>query len=460
MTHRRSTIPTDLPDLRTIVEEWQSAMLASQLAQTSISTEKPTQTSLDELMTVPLADAARLTDVRKTLSTVSASNLLGVSYVAQAPKRAFDTATASYRSWHVPRLFVTGVDRTLKTVDLETGDVDQLFQPHKAAILSFEQHPTRRRYILTSSMDASAALTDMITGQEVQRFTHAKFVVRCGFSPDGKWMATASYDRTIVLYEEESAPLVGADDAIDDEDDPELASEPQIRYRVRHTINLRSNPECVVFHPSGSHLIYTRRSSHLLYYVALTDGFAMSTKSFNPHPLDDHVSFSVLNLAIHPAGRIIACQTGDHAGHGGERILLYDVDPVEMGGRAERLACLWTGEAGDDYVLPRMAWLPDGSGIVWVPSLRQGVHPPADPRRPQHHNDDRPPDATRSSRQDPKQAQSSWRHSQRRAGERRHSGSDHRSRCRGPGRLARGKRWLRQHHSIHVVTSQRWWPLL
>ena len=35
-----------------------------------------------------------------------------------------------------------------------------------------------------------------------------------------------------------------------------------------------------------------------------------------------------------------------------------------MGAEGERLACLWTGEVGDEYVLPRMTWLPDGSGIM------------------------------------------------------------------------------------------------
>lgn len=339
-------------------------MLASKLAQTSISNQPSAQTSLDELLAVPLTEGARLTNIRQTFSAVSASNLLGVRFVPHVPKRAFDTSTASYRAWHVPRLLVTGVDRTLKTVDPATGEVDQLFQPHKAAILSFAQHPTRRRYILTASMDGFAVITDLITGKEMQRFQHGKFVVRCAFSHDARWMATASYDRTIVIYEEK---VQDSEEHVlmDDGDDPELARDPNIHYQPRHTITLRTNPEAIVFHPSGSHLIYSIRSSHLLYYVSLTDGkFSTTTKSFNPHPLDDHVSFSVLNLAIHPGGRIIACQTGDHAGHGGERILLYDVDPVEDGGKSERLGCLWTGEAGDDYVLPRMAWLPDGSGIV------------------------------------------------------------------------------------------------
>jgi hypothetical protein len=32
--------------------------------------------------------------------------------------------------------------------------------------------------------------------------------------------------------------------------------------------------------------------------------------------------------------------------------------------QTDRLACLWTGAETDDFVLPRMAWLPDGSGFI------------------------------------------------------------------------------------------------
>ncbi|WWD19769.1 hypothetical protein CI109_104233 [Kwoniella shandongensis] len=138
-----------------------------------------------------------------------------------------------------------------------------------------------------------------------------------------------------------------------------------LRYTEVHRIKVDSNPEAILFHPESSWLMYTTRSSHLLTYVRLpsssTEGqWQVKTKSFNPHPMDNHVSFAVLNLALHPSGRVIACQTGDHRGGAGERILIYGVEPEET----ERLACLWTGSEGDDFVLPRMAWLPDGSALI------------------------------------------------------------------------------------------------
>jgi WD40 repeat protein len=228
-------------------------------------------------------------------------------------------------------------------------------------------------------------LTDLITREPLQTFKHAKFVIRSAFSQCGRWLATASYDRTIAIYEavdrlSQSShngfkhwSAVDDDDAmiIDEEDDPDLAKEPSLRYVERFRVTVKTNPEAIEFHPLSTYLLYTLRGSHLLHYISLPleqvsdndkSPFNISHKNFNPHPLDTHVSFSVLNMAIHPSGKVIACQTGDHAGGGGERILLYGIEPDETG--AERLACLWTGEEGDDFVLPRMAWLPDGTGLV------------------------------------------------------------------------------------------------
>ncbi len=176
-------------------------------------------------------------------------------------------------------------------------------------------------------------------------------------------MATASYDHHIVIYSATSSALppepTEDDIPLDETDDAKLACEPELRYTEVRRIKVESNPEAILFHPDSSWLLYTVRSSYLLYHVRLGN-WEVKTKSFNPHPMDTHVSFSVLNLALHPSGRVIACQTGDHRGGAGERVLLYGIEPEEK----ERLGCLWTGSEGDDFVLPRMAWLPDGSGLM------------------------------------------------------------------------------------------------
>ena len=198
-------------------------------------------------------------------------------------------------------------------------------------------------------------LTDLITLEPLQTFKSNKFVVRVAFSPDGTYLTTASYDRDIVVHRATSPhstePGVRAEDddmVLDSEDHPDLASDPTLRYEEVHRIKCDSNPEAILFHPQSRWLMYTLRSSHQMYYLRLPSTSAPSaangtgdstdaadwktrTKSFNPHPMDTHVSFSVLNLALHPSGKVVACQTGDHRGTSGERILLYGVEPDEVG---------------------------------------------------------------------------------------------------------------------------------
>lgn len=229
------------------------------------------------------------------------------------------------------------------------------------------------RPMLSWKSQYRTVLTDILTCKTLQTFSSTKFVVRVLFSSDGHFMATASYDHHIVVYAATSSalpPPTHEDDIpLDDTDHWSLACEPDLQYTEVHRIQVDANPEAILFHPDSTWLMYTTRSSYQLYYVRLPsescppdDEWQIKTKSFNPHPMDTHVSFSVLNMALHPSGRMVACQTGDHKGGAGERILLYGVEPEET----ERLGCLWTGSGGDDYVLPRMAWVPDGSGIVYV----------------------------------------------------------------------------------------------
>ena len=221
--------------------------------------------------------------------------------------------------------------------------------------------------------NGSTVFTDLVTNETLQTFKSSKFVVRVAFSSNGQYLATASYDHHIVIYtstgDSNLSPQIDEDEdqiPLDETDDILLACEANLRYVEARRIKVDFNPEAILFHPNNHWLLYTIRSSYLLYYINLSSGnWEIKSKSFNPHPMDTHVSFSILNLALHPSGRMIACQTGDHQGGTGERILLYGIDLEET----DRLGCIWTVNEGDDFVLPRMTWLPDGSGLMQVPSL-------------------------------------------------------------------------------------------
>jgi WD40 repeat protein len=52
-------------------------------------------------------------------------------------------------------LVTTAADKTLKLTSLATGEVEDIFEPHQAAIICVAPHPTEPRLLLTGSMDGT-----------------------------------------------------------------------------------------------------------------------------------------------------------------------------------------------------------------------------------------------------------------------------------------------------------------
>jgi WD40 repeat protein len=56
------------------------------------------------------------------------------------------------------------------------------------------------KYLVTASDDKSARVWEATTGREVARMTHEGYVTAVDFSPDGKYLATASLDETARVW--------------------------------------------------------------------------------------------------------------------------------------------------------------------------------------------------------------------------------------------------------------------
>ena len=216
---------------------------------------------------------------------------------------------------------------------------------------------------------------------------HAKFVVRVAFNKSGTMLASAGYDRRINFYQLKSHSFT--DDGL------------EIEFDLLHSVELPTNPETLLFLPSSGGperdwLVYTRRGDNFVHYIALPSSAAAGTSigdeahqklanlslsdvqdwddvryNTNPSSSDMHVSYSILDVSLHPSGKYLSLQTGDHAMSSSitqaasssasalSRILLF---PLHSDQRA---ATLWTGAACSAYASPRHAWLPSGRG-VWV----------------------------------------------------------------------------------------------
>jgi hypothetical protein len=86
----------DLPDLRSIIESYQSNQIASSFTFLSLKPSEnvsSTNESIKEVLKLKIPEAFRLDQVEKTIEGVSTGNLLGV-WVDDVPKRRFETRSA------------------------------------------------------------------------------------------------------------------------------------------------------------------------------------------------------------------------------------------------------------------------------------------------------------------------------------------------------------------------------
>ncbi|WFD26477.1 hypothetical protein MNAN1_001460 [Malassezia nana] len=350
------TYDTGPCDLRTLAE--QVASLALARAGETAARQATATSASESAMQWPTYELA------KTYNHLHMSNILSVR-------------PATYPGSTASCIATTSADRRVVFTDVSNGEVLGVLEKsargdgpsgHDAAVLDLSQHPQCPRFALTAGMDGRVVQWDLTTDSPVHEMRdHTRFVVRVSHSDDGRFMATAGYDKRIHIY------------AVDVRDGRPM-------YMRLHSLTLPTNPEALLFvpgpmtpgHASSDErlwLVYTARDRVVLHYVALpigreapgTPDWSVLAYNTNADPDDEHVSYSLLHLSVHPSGRYIAAQTGDHNVPSGSdsdspslsRILLMPLFS------AHRHATLWTSAPTSAYASPRHAWMPHGQG-VWV----------------------------------------------------------------------------------------------
>lgn len=176
---------------------------------------------------------------------------------------------------------------------------------HDGAVLGLAWNPRadRRHWLLTSAMDGQVKILDCkhalsgdtsdlaaIVGAASSQL-HTKYVIRVRWHPDGVHFATASYDQTASLCR-----------AVVDETTGEVRIERVQQYFFT------ANVEAVEFSPDGEHLLIAPRSDNYLSVATVADPTTVTRRNLNANK-DDHVSFSVLDLAFSPDGQALLVQT-------------------------------------------------------------------------------------------------------------------------------------------------------
>lgn len=333
--------------------------------------------------------------VSLTHSSLHPSNILLLRSLS-LPVRRFNTSPADGSDPHFevrfqPCLASSGADKRLLFFDADEGDVLEAVEPvarteqrgHTAPVLDLAQHPLEQRELVTAGMDGKVVLWDLLTlrdGPVVVLKEHTRFVVRCCWSAEGRWLATAGYDKKIHVYErvpeeKKSGIPGGAGDAMDEDEEDDLELRPlKTQLRLAHTISTRGNPEALAFvpTPAGEHIVYSYRDDCFIHYMSLPESpdstssasSAWQEESFNTneHTSDTHVSYSILSIVPHPTLPLLSLLTGSHASISSNSLVIL-MPPLS----SARALVLHTTLPSSPTYSPRQAWRADGAG-VWLSS--------------------------------------------------------------------------------------------
>ncbi|ORY93644.1 WD40-repeat-containing domain protein [Syncephalastrum racemosum] len=229
------------------------------------------------------------------------------------------------------------------------SDQGQVFRHHAAPVLSLDFHPLLPHLLLTSSMDGTCAIVDTAKSVQdqndghdpdayvVQRFRdHTKYVVRALFSSDGTYLATASYDATLCVYQVQIP-----------EQDPDQGHQ-QVRYhRILHLGPFLGNVETICF-AGPDILVAGVTNDNYLHYIHLPDG-RDERVNMNANN-DDWVSFSPQWISCSPDGRYLLCTTNHSSG----RIILFSIR------QSTQVQNYYYAPSDSQFTMRRHVWHPSG----------------------------------------------------------------------------------------------------
>ncbi|CDS04727.1 hypothetical protein LRAMOSA07257 [Lichtheimia ramosa] len=239
---------------------------------------------------------------------------------------------------HSRCIATSSTDRTVKLTNSTTGVILREYRHHQAPVLSIAFHPSQANLMLTTSMDGTAVLADTSKSDDmdpsigvVQRFKdHQKYIVQGLFSPvDGRYMATASYDRTVCIYEQDQ--------------------EGSGHYRLIKQLGpFLGNVETICF-ADNAVLVIGVRDDNYLHYIHLQDGFKDQKCNMNANN-DDWVSFAPAYLSVSPDGRYLLCSTDHSSG----RIILFKK------GESTQVRNYYDMPSDNQFATRRHCWHPSG----------------------------------------------------------------------------------------------------
>ncbi|KAI9021249.1 WD40-repeat-containing domain protein [Hyaloraphidium curvatum] len=313
----------------------------------------------------------------KVLEDVHVNNIIAVR-TQTLPSELFPGSAESGKPAF--KAVVTGAaDKTVRISDAETGRLLTILSDFGGAVLSMDFCPGYPTLLATSSMDGSHQTIDLESQQVVQRWKdHKKYVTRVGFSPDGEFLVSASYDKTCNIYRRDpetgSGKLLPTADGLHDSAAP--------RFHKVHSITFNGAVESMCFLPSPplsdanpegkaySTVVIGSRDDNYLNYIDLIPEESFPHLRYNVNSNgDDWVSFTPMDLQPSPTGAHVLCFTDQKSG----RMIVFR---ARSAGQAKNIY----GTENDGFSQPRCAWSKDGRYIfatsddfrIWVFEVATG----------------------------------------------------------------------------------------
>jgi len=220
-------------------------------------------------------------------------------------------------------LLATGsVDKTVKVVDYDKNIVVSVIEELKAPVLALNFHPIRHTVIAIGSFNGSHFVVDYEKkdSKVLQAFSdHSKYVVSVKWSPGGQYLATASHDKTVNIYREESTN----------------------KWISLKTFPFLGTVEAIEWIKNDVLLVGVRNDNYLRAIDVTT---LRETAKYNMNARgDDHVSFTAMHIAASPDGNFVLVATDRH------RAILFRT------GTARQVRNFY-GTTNDSYSSPRVAW--------------------------------------------------------------------------------------------------------
>lgn len=248
-------------------------------------------------------------------------------------------------------LATSSIDKTVKISTMlcnGNGDISQrTYRHHQAPVLSIDFHPMLPNLMLTTSMDGTSVLVDTSFeadfGQDVEKTgihqvfkNHQKYVVRGLFSPgDGKYIATASYDRTVCVYMAE--PDQGGGESL-----------PTYRL-LKQWGPFIGNAETICF-ANESTLVVGVRDDNYLHYIDLENMMQQPQRINMNATGDDWVSFSPICISVSLDGSQLLCTTDHESG----RTILFAT------GTSRQIQNYYIHATDNKFTTRRHVWHPSG----------------------------------------------------------------------------------------------------